>query len=302
MVIVLKSMTFLGVPLYTLAKYRGMGAAVKSLRNLGLTEALKESVDSFTDLGDVQLSQVTADSGSDNMRNFSHFLNDTTAIMDRAERVPAEDFAFCLGGECGLALGTLAGLRSSFGGTPGLVWLDAHGDFNTPETTQSGFVGGMPLAFVCGRGPKFSPSIDSLRPLVKEENVVHLGSRDLDALEAEALESSPVRLHSASSLRKEGVERTAKQEASYLADNTDWVICHLDVDVLDPTVVPAVSFPTKDGLTVQEVRTIVGALLKMDKLRVFNLAAYEPTRDNGSGAGRTIVGLMSEISASIKRV
>jgi len=295
-------MTFLGVPLYTLAKYHGMGAAVKSLRNLGLTATLKESVDSFTDLGDVQLTQITADSGPDNTRNFSHFLDDTNAIMDWAERVPNENFAFCLGGECGLALGTLAGLRSNFRGTPGLLWLDAHGDFNTPETTQSGFVGGMPLAFVCGRGPKFSPRIENLRPLVKEENVVHFGSRDLDPLEAEALESSLVRLHSASSLRNEGLERTAKQEASYLADNTDWIICHLDVDVIDPTVVPAVSFPTKDGLTVQEVRTIVGALLKTDKLKVFNLTAYEPTRDHGFQAGRTIVALMREIFTSIKRV
>lgn len=294
----LRSITVLGVPLYTLAKYRGMGAAVKELRKLGIAEALKRNADSFTDLGDVQLTQISTDSGPSNIRNFSTFLDDSAAIMNRASIVPGVSFMFCLGGECGLAVGALAGLRSNFKGTPGLVWLDAHGDFNTPETTQSGFVGGMPLAFACGRGPKLPASIERYRPLVKEENVIHFGSRDIDPLEAKAFDSSPIRVHPAASLRKEGIERTAEQEAAYLADNTDWIICHLDVDVLDPAIIPAVSFPTKDGLSLQEVGTVIKRLLKTDKLKAFNLAAYEPTQDQFTFWGRTIVSLVSEIFGS----
>jgi arginase len=294
----LRSITILGVPLYTLAKYRGMGAAVKELRKLGIAEPLKRSADSFTDLGDAHVTPIITDSGPSNMRNFSTFVDNSAAITDRASMVPGESFMFCLGGECGLAVGVLAGLRSKLKGTPGLVWLDAHGDFNTPETTQSGFVGGMPLAFVCGRGPNFPASIERYRPLVKEENVIHLGSRDLDPLEARAFDSSPIRVHSTASLRKEGIERTVEQEVAYLADNADWIVCHLDVDVLDPTVIPAVSFPTKDGLNVQDVRTVIKRLVKTDKLRAFNLAAYEPTQDPDLAAGRAIVSLVSEIFAT----
>jgi arginase len=288
-------MSFLGVPLYTMAKYRGMGAAVKALRNLGIAEALQKSTFSFNDLGDVPLPDLSTDSGPSNMKNFSYFLNSTSTIMDRASQVPREDFVFCLGGECGLALGTLTAFRSSFGGTPGLLWLDAHGDFNTPETTESGFVGGMPLAFTCGRGPKFPPNIERSRPLVKEENVVHLGSRDLDSVEARALESSPIRLYSAASLHKEGLIPTLDRETEYFTDNTDWIICHLDVDVIDPSIMPAVSFPTKDGLSTSEVSTVVKTLLKTGKLKVFNLTAYEPTLDTSYLAGKTLVSLVSEI-------
>jgi len=291
----LHSMSLLGVPLYTLARYHGMGAAVKVLRSLGIAETLKQGSVSFTDLSDVPLLEFSTDSGPSNMRNFSYFLDSSAAIMDRASKVPRGDFVFCLGGECGLALGTLAALRSRFRGMPGLLWLDAHGDFNTPETTRSGFVGGIPLAFVCGRGPKFPPSIENLRPLVKEENVVHFGSRDLDPLEAKAVESSSIKLHSAVSLHKEGLERTLEREAAYLEDSADWIICHLDVDVIDPSIIPAVSFPTNGGLSLNEVNTIVKTLLKTGKLKVFNLAAYEPTRDISYSAGRTIVGLVSEI-------
>jgi arginase len=291
----LRSMSFLGVPLYTLSKYRGMGAAVRALRNLGIAEGLQKGAVSFTDLGDVPLVGLSTDSGPSNMKNFSHFLNSTATIMDRASQVPSEDFVFCLGGECGLALGTLTAFSSSFGGTPGLLWLDAHGDFNTPEITQSGFVGGMPLAFVCGRGPKFPPNIERSRPLVKEENVVHFGSRDLDPLEAKALESSPIRLHSDASLRKEGLIPTLDREAEYLTSNTDWIICHLDVDVIDPSIIPAVSFPTEGGLSASEVSTVVKTLLKTGKLKVFNLTAYEPTLDTSYLAGKTLVSLVSEV-------
>lgn len=269
--------------------------AVRALRELGLAEVLRQRSVSFRDFGDLALPQINADSGPPNLRNLPHFTESTDIISDAASRVPRDDFVFCLGGECGLILGCVAGFKSAFKGQPGILWLDAHGDFNTPETTPSGFIGGMPLALACGRGPKFSSQIENLRPLLREEHAVHLGNRDLDPSESRAMEASPMRVYSAAMVHREDVNKIAGEVAAYLADTTDWIICHLDVDVIDPAVISAVDFPSKGGLTPEEVKTIVEALKRTEKLKVFNLTAYDPNLDENQTSGRTILKLISEI-------
>ncbi len=287
--------SLIGVPIYTLAKYRGMSMAVRALRELGLADALRQRSDSFTDFGDVALPQIEVDSGPSNLRNFSHFLRSTDIVIEATRKIPRDDFVFCIGGECGLVLGTLAAFKSNFRGQPGILWMDAHGDFNTPETTPSGFIGGMPLALACGRGPKLSPVIESSRPLVMEEQVVHLGNRELDRLESQTVEASPMRVFSATEVHKGSIDKISGGAAAYLADSADWIICHLDVDVIDPSILPSVNFPSKGGLMPNEVKTIVEALWRTEKLKVFNLTAYDPTLDKTKTSGITILKLISDI-------
>ena len=153
----MQKVSMIGLPIYTLAKYRGMGMAVKALRRLGITEAVNQHTQDFKDLGDVKLTEIETDSGPSNLRNFPQFLRDTESILRAASEVDSDDFVFCLGGECALITGSLAAFRTKFEGQPGMLWMDAHGDFNTQETTTSGFIGGMCLALACGRRPKADP-------------------------------------------------------------------------------------------------------------------------------------------------
>jgi arginase len=285
----------MGLPFYSLSKYRGIGKAVAALRSAGIAETLAKSATHFTDLGDLQLTTISEDRGPRNLKNFPQFLHDMDAAQEMASRVHPDDFVFCLGGECILAIGTLAGFKSKFKGKPGMLWIDAHGDFNTPETTASGFLGGMPLAFACGRGPKLNQNIEDARPLLEEENVVHLASRALDPLESEAISSSPMKLYPASTLHREGVSKIAAQAAVYLSHQSDWITCHLDVDSIDPTIIPAVNYPEPSGLTLQEVKSVVRVLRKTGKLKVFNLAAYNPTLDSDHGSAQKLVSLVAEL-------
>ncbi len=159
--------------------------------------------------------------------------------------------------------------------------MDAHGDFNTPEnpeTTPSGFIGGMCLAFTYGRGPRLSPDIEASRPLLDEERVVHVGSRALDPGEDEAL-LNPVKLFSAKDVKKKGATEVARKAAKHLSDSSDWIIAHLDVDVLDPSVMPGVHFPEPGGLTSQDILEIFRALHSTGKLKVIDLTAYNPAGD-----------------------
>lgn len=292
----METVSFIGLPFYSLAKYRGMGLAVKALRGLGIAKVVESKASGFRDLGDVSLSEIDADSGPPNLKNFPQFLRDIDGVCQVSREVDSDDFVFCLGGECTFIPGTLAGFKTKFKGKPGILWMDAHGDFNTPETTVSGFIGGMCLAFACGRGPNLSPDIENARPLMDEENVVHLASRNLDPLEEKAMRSSPLKMYTAVDAHEAGVNKLARETARYLADRSDWIVCHLDVDSIDNGIISAVNFPEKgSGLTLGEVNTVVQELRQTGKLKVFDLAAYNPNLDQNQESGKKLLELTSHL-------
>jgi arginase len=293
----LEKVTLLGLPIHSLAKYRGMGMAVEAFRSNGIANVVRSAAVDFNDLGDAALSHIEIDSGPPNMRNLPQFLEDTMKVQDLASRVDPQDFVFCLGGECTFVVGTLTGFKSKFKGKPGMLWMDAHGDFNTPETTVSGFIGGMPLALACGRGPKLTQGVENARPLLDEANVVHLGSRSLDPLESKAMSSSPMKLYSASTVRGQGISRVAEEAAEYLAERCDWITCHFDVDLLDPSVMPAVNFQESGGFTFAEAQTVIEAVKRTGKLKVLDLTAYNPLLDRD---GASIAQLLKFISETFR--
>jgi arginase len=267
-----------------------MASAVKILRDAGITDGLRRNVGRFLDAGDVGLSEIDADSGPKNLTNFPQFLQDTDRIRSAISTVNAEGLVFGLGGECSICVGTLAGLNDKIKGEPGMMWIDAHGDFNTPATTPSGFIGGMCLALACGRGPRVDEIMRDGKPVLSEKNVVHLASRALDPLEFDNMASSPMRIYSASTLREEGITPTVNFVATSLADRCDWIICHLDVDSLDPRIMPAVNFP----------EAIVGAVQRTGKLKLFELAGYNPILDPDQTSAKQLVTLASDICAEMQ--
>jgi arginase len=290
----MKKVSIIGIPFYSLASYRGMGMAVEALRRLGIADVIRKKASAFADFGDLALSRIEADSGPPNLKNFPQFLQDTDTVLRATRGVGSDDFVFCLGGECTFVPGAMAGFKKNFPGKPGMLWMDAHGDFNTPETTVSGFIGGMCLAFACGRGPKLTPALERARPLLVEENVVHVGSRSLDHLETDAMSASPLRVYSAPEAHRLGIPKIAQEAAKYLDERSDWIICHLDVDSIDPSIVSAVNYREKGGLTLEEVRQIIEELWRTRKLRVLDLAAYNPTLDDDD-SGNKLLNLVSDI-------
>lgn len=259
-----------------------MSQAVSTLRTLGIANTIRHKSAAFRDHGDVVLPVITEDSGPQNLKNFPQFVDNTTAVYRSCSSwLGLDDFTLCLGGECSIIIGTMTGFKKNFGGTPGLLWMDAHGDFNTPDTSPSGYIGGMCLAMTCGRGPQLSEEIEKSRPLVYEENVIHLGSRSLDPPEARTMNDSALELYSASRIRDEGIEDTALRVADILKSRCDWIVCHLDLDVIDPRKIPAVNFPDKgEALALEDVVKVIKALRSTGRLKVLNLAGYNPMLDN----------------------
>jgi arginase len=197
-----------------------------------------------------------------------------------SERVKAaresQAFPLLLTGNCGNALGALAGLEI---GKTGIVWFDAHGEFNTPDTTRSGFLDGMGLATIAGRCWKvLASTVPGFSPM-PENHIILVGVRELDLEERALLENSGVGYISAAQVRDLGVQNALAPHLERLRQEVEQVYVHLDLDVLDPTEAQANSFPVPEGLTVAEVKKAIEAVKAQFRIAGGGLASYDPSCD-----------------------
>jgi len=280
----------LGVPIYTLAKYRGMGDAPAVLRRAGVSRVVGPT----SDLGDVGLTQLKRDTTEGKVKNLARFRADNSAVFKAVRSVKTER-VLVVGGECSETVGAMGGLSEVFEGRAGMLWLDAHGDFNTPETSPSGYIGGMCLAMACGRTPNLGLELGLGGPPLADVRLVHVGSRALDPPEVAAFNSSPAKLYTAQQVKKSGATYVAEEAARHLDNSSDWIACHLDVDVVDPEFIPAVNYPTPGGLAPDEAARVVRELLGTGKLRALEVAAYNPSIDRNGASAAQIVTLLKKV-------
>jgi arginase len=175
-------------------------------------------------------------------------------------------FPVVVGGDCMSSLGVVAGLQAEKRPL-GVLWFDAHGDFNTPQTTPSGFLGGMPLAMLVGRGEQSLAQEAGVTQPVPEADVVLAGARDLDPLEREALEDSAV-TH---------LLDTEKVLSHPLPDVPLYL--HLDVDVLDPGEIRAVDYPAPGGISLETLARALSHVVATSEVAALNLACLNAAKD-----------------------
>ena len=194
-----------------------------------------------------------------------------------------------LSGDCPAALGAVAGLQRRYRDVA-VVWLDAHGDFNTPAITMSGYLGGMPLAMLTGREPELFCDPLALRP-VADTDVVLAGARDLDPAERDALTASRVR-------------RVPADPAAITATLDGLggtpVYLHLDVDVIDSTQVPGLLFPAGPGPAVTQIEDCLAAVCATADVKAACIACtWLPDRISDQTTRETITGLASALGADV---
>lgn len=220
---------------------------------------------------------VGSDPGSRNAINrinsaIKNFVATTVASGDRC---------LVLCGDCLSCIGCLAGLEKC-GVRPYLLWFDAHGDFHTPETTISGHLGGMPLAMITGRGDSSLLESVGLTPL-PDENVCHIGARDLEAGEREAFESS-------------GMLRVAQVTDVLNKLSTQrplWV--HFDTDFIDPSDAPAMRYPSCGGASAQVIKSQIMTLATTRNTLGISVSAWAPHLDTDGKTAKTCWELVSRI-------
>jgi arginase len=204
-------------------------------------------------------------------------------------------FPLVLAGNCNTSVGTVAGLGPA---EVGVVWFDCHADFNTPETTLSGFLDGMALAILVGRcWRQAAARVPGFRP-VREENVLLVGARDLDPLEAELLAGSAVQTVTVSAVRTNGLPQALRPGLRAIRERVQQLYVHLDLDVLDPAEARANGLGAPGGLTVAEVSEALRLIAAECRIGAVALTAYDPSFDASGATSRAAFRLIEAVLAS----
>lgn len=267
----------------------GMGKAPRALLDAGIVGRLADHGAIVTT---TEIRQPFADDMSREQRIAILQTRLRDAVVD-ARR--AGTFPLVLGGDCMNALGVLAGLGAA--DQTGIVWCDAHGDFNTPATTTSGYLGGMPLACAVGRG------LDDLRTQIgldpiNERCVALLGVRDLDPAEEQALQASNVMLVHAEQLQHDSA---ALDQISDTVEACKQVYLHLDIDALDPSDAPGVDYPAPGGLSLAQLQAALTQIGTLPNLAAMSLTAINPDKDNGHTVGAALTLIETVLTARRER-
>ncbi|HEY8550938.1 MAG TPA: arginase family protein [Vicinamibacterales bacterium] len=189
-----------------------------------------------------------------------------------------------IGGDCCQTIGVLAGLRRG-GVDPVILWLDAHGDFNTPETSPSGFVGGMPLAMLAGRGDTRLLKAAGLNP-VPERDIVLCDARDLDPLERKAVETSQI-----------GHVRSLADVPARIPEGRPLYV-HVDLDVIDPSDAPAMLYPVPGGPSAAAVRDLLETLVRTRDVAGASMTLWALDRDADGATARACIDAVTPLLAS----
>lgn len=259
-----------------------MGAGPAHLWNAGIAKELEAAGHQ------VQLEQIDPVEGAPLAEIRTAFeLMRALANGVRAARAEGS-FPIVLAGNCNTAVGTLAGL-----GAPAVVWFDAHGDFNTPETTTSGFLDGMALGVVTGRcWGEMAASVPGFRP-IPERRVLLFGARDFDPLERSMLDASEITL-----LPPAEIGSSLDRCLERLKAETRDVYLHIDLDVLDSSEGHANSYVSSGGLRLEEMRPIVRRVARDFRVQAVAFAAYDPACDRDGRIGRAASSLLQTIVAT----
>ena len=246
-----------GVPLDLGAGRRGVDMGPSAIRVARLNERLAALGYEVADFGNVPVDQAEeAPVGREQARYLPQIANTCRRLAERVgEILEAGRLPVALGGDHSIAVGTIAAVARRLkerGGKLGLVWIDAHADMNTPETSPSGNVHGMPLAAAVGMGPEELADLAGFRPMVEAANVALVGIRDVDLLEKPHVKQSGVKAFTMRDIDERGMRAVMEEAIAVAGNGTAGVHVSLDIDVVDPDVAPGVGTPVRGGLTYRE--------------------------------------------------
>ena len=207
------------------------------------------------------------------------------------------DFPLVLGGDHSLAAGSVAATAEFVrrqGKPLGLIWVDAHGDMNTPASSLSGNVHGMPLASLLGPEPAELSRIGGYSPKVLPEHTVLIGIRNLDAREKEIVRASGVHVFTMKDIDRSGIASVVEQALALAGRATGGIHVSFDLDVCDPTIAPGVGTPVKGGLDYREAHMVMEMLADSGLMRALDLVEVNPILDDRN----TTAILGTELAAS----
>lgn len=279
----------IGVPLDHGASRRGTDMGPSALRIAGLGPALRGLGLEVAREEDVAVPAMeTREASQEKLKHRELILETCRDLAGRVRRVLDEgDTPLVLGGDHSIAMGTVAGVSSHLhakGEKLGLIWFDAHGDMNTPDSSPSGNIHGMPLSHLLGLGDPELAGIEGFAPKVDPENVALIGIRDIDDGERKIIHDSGIRTFTMSEIDRDGIASVTRKALEVVTDGTAGFHVSFDVDGCDPTVIPGSGTLVPGGVTYREAHYLLEECARCESGRMLSMEVVElnPFLDQGN--------------------
>jgi arginase len=275
---------------------RGTDMGPNAVRIAGIEESIHSRCDDFEDLGNIRVADASAISTGDQR---ARYLPEIVAVCSDlrtavARALDAGRLPVVVGGDHSIACGTVAGVSDHFHGqgqSIGLLWFDAHGDLNTPDSSPSGNVHGMPLAACLGQGETPLASLGHRFPLVDARHVAVVGVRSLDTVEREIVDRLGVRVYTMREIDARGMFAVMAEALDIVTRGTAGFHLSFDVDGVDPTVATGVGTPVPGGLTYRESHLFMELVAESGGVVSLEVTEINPILDTGNHTAELAVGL-----------
>jgi arginase len=252
-----RKVAILGVPLSYGADLAGVELGPAVLRVAGLKRRIERLGYGVKDLGDIELEElVEVVEHNDKLKHVDEITNVCERLCAKVKEIlNSEALPIILGGDHSIAIGSISGVASHYhdrGETLGLIWFDAHADMNTPETTPSGNIHGMPLATLLGFGAEALTNIGGFSPKLDPKLCAHVGARDIDPGERELIRQLGIRCFTMREIDERGMSACMDEAIAIASRGTGGYAVTFDVDALDPGDAPGSGTLVRGGLTYRE--------------------------------------------------
>ena len=293
-----KKVNIIGFPMDLGAGRRGVDMGPSAMRIAHLNEKLQQLGYEVEDLGDISIEIMeTQKVGNDKLKYVDEIERTSLKLAKVVEETLENDeFPLCIGGDHSMALGTLAGISSycnKRGLRLGVIWIDAHSDMNTDETTPSGNIHGMSLAASIGLGSKRLTEIFSPSPKVLPENTVIIGARSIDTDEKNNIKKTGITVYTMSDIDKIGIHRITSKVLKQFKNNVDHIHVSFDVDSVEPTIVPGVGTPVPGGLSYREAHLLMETIAECGCMSSLEITEVNPILDNRNASAVFAVELVA---------
>jgi arginase len=273
---------------------RGVDMGPSAIRYARLEAALADLGHRVTDLGNAGVPIPELVAKEEEVKHLAAVRSVCEEVSDRAAAIVSEGlFPIFLGGDHSIAIGTVSGVAGSDGRT-GVIWVDAHADFNTPATSPSGNIHGMPLATLTGRGHPDLVGIGGPGASVRPEDVVIIGLRSVDLEEKNLLREAGVKVYTMKEIDAYGAARVVRGAMKDLS-HVDRVHLSFDLDVVDPEVAPGVGTPVRGGLTYREAHLLMELVNEAGIVSSLDVVEVNPILDVKNGTATLAVELVESV-------
>ena len=295
----------IGAPMDLGAGRRGVDMGPSALRLAGLNDKLTSLGYNVEDLGNVLVEQPeTAPVGPTEARYLPQIAHTCERLAEMVEKAAGEGrVPLVLGGDHSVAIGTVSGMSRHFRKTQrktGLIWIDAHADMNTPATSQSGNVHGMPLACLIGQGPRELTHLSGCCPAVEPGLVALIGLRSVDDVERFNVREAGVHPFTMRDIDERGMVAVIREALEVVSANTAGFHLSLDMDAIDPREAPGVGTPVRGGITYREAHLAMEMIGDSDRMTSMEIVEVNPVLDEANRTALLAVELF--MSALGKRI